>query len=160
MSSLHRLLPALAAALLAASAPHVLAQAKTKTLGSGKPQGPLILSRAELRECLALQTRVKTKREEAEQVKEQLEKEKDELKRSGDELKDKLAVLDRTSQEQVDQYNAQAGERDKRIDAYQARTATFNAQVDALNAERESWSKNCENRRYDEKDELAIKMGK
>jgi chromosome segregation ATPase len=159
MSSLHRLLPALAAALLAASAPHVLAQAKTKSLGSGKP-GPLILSRSELRECLALQARVKTKREEADQVKAQLEKEKDELKRSGDELKEKLAVLDRTSQEQVEQYNAQAGERDKRIDAYQARSDTFNAQVDALNAERESWSKNCENRRYDEKDELAIKMGK
>jgi len=158
MSPHHRLLPALAAALLAAvAAPHAAAQ--SKTLGTGKPQG-LIMTRQELRECLAAQGKLKAKRDETQQMKDQLDKEKDEIRRSGDELKDKLVWLDRTSQEQVDQYNAAAGERDKRIDAYQTRTTAFNAQVDALNVDREAWGRNCENRRYDEKDELAIKMGK
>ena len=159
MSSPHRLLPALAAACLAAvAAPHAIAQ--SKTLGTGKPQGSLILSRQELRECLAAQTKLKAKREETQQLKEQLGKEKEEIKRAGDELKEKLVWVDKTSQEQVDQYNAAASERDKRIDAYEARTTAFNTQVDALNADREAWGRNCENRRYDEKDELAIKMGK
>jgi hypothetical protein len=159
MSSLPRLLPAVAAALLAAvSVPQLHAQ--TKTLGSGKPTGPLILSRSELRECLSKQSSLKAKRDEAEQTKENLSKEKDELKRLGDELKEKLSTLDRSSQEQVDQYNAQASERDKRIDAYEARTASFNQQVEQLNAERAAWGKNCENKRYDEKDEMAIKAGK
>src|SRR6185295_13648685 len=148
MQSLSRSWAALvAAAFLAVAASHAAAQ--SKTLGKGKPTG-LLLTRNELRECFAQQDRVKAKREETLQLKAQLEKEKAELQRLGDDLKEQLATLDRTSQEQVDKYNEQAAERDKRIDAYEARTTGFNAQVDALNADRESWARNCENRRYDE----------
>jgi predicted RNase H-like nuclease (RuvC/YqgF family) len=158
MPSLHRLLPALAAAsLVAVAAPHAAAQ--SKTLGTGKPVG-LIMTRNELRACMAQQESLKTKRAEMTQLQAQLEKEKEEIRKSGDELKDKLVWLDRTSKEQVDAYNAEATERDKRIDAYQARTTDYNTKVDALQADRDAWGRNCENRRYDEKDEMAIKMGK
>jgi len=161
MSSFHRLFPAFAAALLAAAsaAPAVAQSTQSKTLGTGKPQG-LILSRNELRECLAQQGRIKTKRQDAEQMRAQLEKEKEDIKQSADGMRDRLATLDRTNKDLVDQYNADVAAQDKRIDAYKERTDTFNAQVDALNTDREAWGKNCENRRYDEKDELAIKMGK
>jgi|SRR5689334_14215950 len=158
MPSLHRLLPALAAAsLAAAAAPHAAAQ--SKTLGTGKPVG-LIMTREELRACMKQQDGIKAKGAEMAQVQGQLEKEKEEIRKSGEALKDKLVTLDRTSKEQVDQYNAEATERDTRIDAYQARTADFNAKVDALQADRDAWGKSCANRRYDEKDEMAIKMGK
>ncbi len=158
MSPLHRLFPAFAAALLAAGAAP-LAVAQSKTLGTGKPQG-LIMTRAELRECMATQARIKTKRQEAEQTRAELDKEKEDIKRNGDAMKDRLAALDRTNKELVDQYNADATAQDQRIDTYKERTDAFNAKVDALNVDRDAWSKNCEIRRYDEKDELAIKMGK
>jgi predicted RNase H-like nuclease (RuvC/YqgF family) len=157
MPSLPRLLAALAAASLAAAAPHAAAQ--SKTLGSGKPVG-LIMTRNELRACMKQQDGIKAKGAEMAQAQAQLEKEKEELRKSGEDLKDKLVTLDRTNKEQVDQYNAEAADRDTRIDAYQARTAEYNATVDALQADRDAWGKNCANRRYDEKDEMAIRMGK
>ena len=78
----------------------------------------------------------------------------------GNALKEQLAALDRTSQEAVDRYNAQAAERDKRIDAFEARMPPFNEKVENLANERAAFSKRCDNRRYDELDEIAIRKGK
>jgi len=132
---------------------------KERAFGSGKGTGAL-LTRDELRTCMGLQTKLKSGREEAMQTQSQLGKDKEEIDRLGVELKDKLAWLDRTSQEQVDRYNVQANERDKMIEAYQARTTAYNTSVDALNADRDTWVRQCENRRYDENHELLIKSGK
>jgi peptidoglycan hydrolase CwlO-like protein len=118
------------------------------------------MSRAELRECMALQDRVQAKARELEKVKSELAGDKQDIARRGDELKEQLAGLDRTSQEQVDKYNAQAADRDQRIDAYQARSNAFNGEVDALNAQRDTWTRTCANRRFDEADEIAIKKEK
>ena len=78
----------------------------------------------------------------------------------GQSLKEQLAALDRSSQEAVDQYNGRAAARDQRIDALEARMAPFNARVEAVAAERAAFGKRCDNRRYDERDEIAIKNGK
>jgi len=142
--------------LLGAAAP---APAQTKALGAGKPGGAL-LSRAELRECLASQDKLKARREETLRLQAQLAKDKEEIVRRGDELKAQLDALDRTSQEQVDRYNAQAAERDKLIDEFEARSGMFNTQAEAVNTQAEAWKRTCENRRYDEKDEIAIKAGR
>jgi len=57
-------------------------------------------------------------------------------------------------------YNEQAQARDTQIDDYQARVTTFNARVEARQAERDAFAKNCNNRRYFEEDEIAIKKGR
>ena len=143
----------------AADKPAAKPPAKQASFGKGKPEGPL-LSRAQLRECLAQQGRVRTMSESAMKLQTTLEAEKGEISRLGVVLTDKLAALDRTSAEAVQAYNAEAAARDALIDAYNARTPGFNTQVDALQAEREAFTKNCENRNYDEEDEFAIRAGK
>lgn len=148
-----------ALALAAMTTVHAAEPAKDKTFGKTRPAGAL-LNRAELRECMAAQERMRVRREDLARQQEQLAKDKEELTRSGAELKETLAGLDRTSQEQVEKYAAQATARDKMIDAYEARTTDYNTQVDALKTDRDAYGRSCENRRFDEKDETAIKNGK
>lgn len=127
--------------------------------GSGKGAGPL-LTRAELRECLALKERVDTGSEAAARDREQIEKEKAELIRQGNELKAELETLDRTSEEAVEQYRGRAAARDKAIEAFDVRAAEFNDRIGALNADRSNFAKRCDNRRFDQVDEEAIRKGK
>jgi hypothetical protein len=127
--------------------------------GNGKGTGPL-LTRAELRECLALQERVRSGSEVAARDREQIDKDKAELIRQGDELKADLEKLDRTSAEAIEQYRARVVARDKAIDVLDARTAEFNTRIGKLNADRSTFTQRCDNRRFDELDEAAIRNGK
>lgn len=158
-----RLPAVLTAALIAASLSGGAFAAGEKLrlgiFGNGKGTGPL-LTRAELRECLALQERVKTGSEAATRDREQIDKEKAELIRQGDELKADLDKLDRTSAEAIEQYRARVVARDKAIDVLDGRAAEFNTRVGALNADRSAFAQRCDNRRFDELDEAAIRNGK
>lgn len=153
----------LSLSVCAAAAPSAAGAANDKLrlgmFGSGKAVGPL-LSRAELRECLALQGRIKSGSESAAADREQLQKEKAELVRQGEELKAQFAALDRTSVEAIEQYRANALARDKAIDAFEARTGEFNARLTALGEDRAGFTRHCDNRRFDELDETAIRNGK
>ena len=145
--------------MLASGAMHAGDKSKTGSFGKGKANGPL-LTRAELRECLALQERVRalTGATVAEQA--ELDKHKAEIARLDTTLNEQLGTLDRTRADAVDSYNAQVGARDKMIEAYNARTPEFNAKVDALQTGRSTFAKACENRDFDEKDEAAIRRAK
>jgi hypothetical protein len=148
-----------AVAVLAANSVQAADKPKEGAFGKPKP-GSLLLSRAELRQCLTQKDRIRAQTEEMQKQQDKLARDKEEIVRLGAELKDKLAALDRSSQEAVDQYNVEAAARDKLIDAYEAATPGFNAKVEALTAQRDAFVKACDNRRYDEKDELAIQRGK
>jgi hypothetical protein len=128
------------------------------SFGKGKAHGPL-LTRAELRECLKVQERVKSLGEETTSTQAALDKEKAVVAEESKVLAERLAALDRTSSEAVNAYNADAQAHDKRIDAYNAQTPGFNAKVEALQGARAQFAKSCENRDFDEKDELAIRKG-
>jgi len=125
----------------------------------GKGSGPL-LTRDELRQCMALHDRTRTQRDEITRLQQQIAQDKDEIMRRGDALKEQMIWLDRYSEPAVAQYSEQALARDKMIDAYEARVAAHNAQADALKNDSAAFAKSCENRRYDEKDEQAIQKGK
>ncbi|WP_341889928.1 hypothetical protein [Variovorax sp. YR752] len=127
--------------------------------GSGKGTGPL-LTRVELRECLALKERVGTGSEAAAREREQIEKEKAELMRQGEELKAEFEKIDRDSVEALEQHRDRALARDKAIDAFEVRATEFNDRLAALNAERSTFMKRCDNRRFDQVDEEAIRKGK
>jgi len=132
---------------------------KAGATASTRPGGPL-LSRDELRACMDTKARLHQQREEAVKLQPQLDAEKADILREGDELKERLAALDRTNVELIEKYVQSSVEHDKRIDAFQSRNAAFNTKVDALTSETEAYKKSCENRRFDEKDERAIKQGK
>jgi hypothetical protein len=153
---------ALAAVLAAGLAPSAFAAGDKLQLGAfgtGKASGPL-LTRAELRECFAILDRVKLGNESAASEREQLQKEKDELVRQGSELKAQLDTLDRTSQEAIDQYKAKVTARDAAIGDWETRSNAFNAKVEAMGADRASFAKRCDNRRFDELDASAVRKTK
>lgn len=149
--------PSLALSQTAPARPAAKPPAKTGSFGQGK--GPL-LTRAELRECLAQQERIKGRNEAAAKEREALEKEKADIVEQGSALKEQLGSLDRTNAEAVQQYNTSVTERDRRIDAFEARMPEFNGKVEALQKDREAFERQCGNRRYDEEDEIAIRKGR
>ena len=141
--------------LLAATAAH----AADKPVTKGKGSGPL-LTRAELRECMARPARLAAESEDLRQQQAANDADKTQIVQQGDALKEQLATLDRTSAEAVAAYNEKAQARDARVDSYNAANAALNTRVEALQAKRSAYLADCENRRYDEKDEIAIKSGK
>jgi polyhydroxyalkanoate synthesis regulator phasin len=150
----------LTSTLLAAAGLHAAEPPKKeRAFGSGKAGGAY-LTRNELRVCLGRQTRVAQQDGEMQKEQSTLAATKAEIARSGEQLKERLDNLDRTSIDAVTAYNEAAEARDKQIDAYQTRVTAFNTQVEALKAEREAFGKGCDNRRYFEEDEIAIKKGK
>jgi hypothetical protein len=145
----------------AADPPAAKPKAKTKVErafgGAGK--GPL-LTRAELRACLAQQEQVRNETDALSKERAAREAEKNELQASGEALKVELAGLDRTDIDAVDRYNAKAQARDAAIDAFQAGSAAYNEKVRALDERRQSFAQACGSRRYDEDDEIAIRNGR
>ena len=140
------------------AAPSWAADKKEASFGKGGTGA--YLTRDQLRTCLAHQDRVRQQNDDV--VKEQaaLTAMKADITRSGDELKAKLDALDRTDADAVTAYNDQAGARDKQIDEFQTRADAFNARVEANKAAREAFGKACDNRRYFEEDEIAIRKEK
>ncbi|CAG1013740.1 hypothetical protein BURC_00502 [Burkholderiaceae bacterium] len=126
---------------------------------AAKPKS-LLLSRDELRECMSTKTRLAQQREETVQMQAQLAADKQALQQSGEELKAQLAALDRTNEELVQQHVENHNAREKRVEAFHASAADFNAKVEQLNVQQEAYAKACENKRFDEADELAIRRGK
>jgi hypothetical protein len=135
------------------------AEPRPAGFGKGKPGGP-VLSRAELRECMAQMAAVRSLNDEAAALQAALGKEQAEIGRIDAARKEKRAALDVSNGEAVDAYNGEGKALEQRIDAYNARTPTFNTKVEALQLARDTFAKTCDNRNYDEKDEAAIKNGK
>jgi len=144
---------------LIAPAAHAADPPKKKEGAFGKGGGAF-LSKEQLRSCLSQKDRIAQSDDDLLKERAALGGIKDELARSGEALKAKLEVLDRTSAEAVAAYNDEAKARDAQIDAYQKRVEGFNGRVEAAKPEREAYSKACDNRRFFEDDEIAIKKGK
>jgi len=149
----------LVAALSASAATAGLAAGKEGTFGGGKGSGAF-LTRAQLRDCINQQAKIKQQDTEMQVQQDKLNADKAEIGKRGDTLKTQLETLDRTSPDAVSAYNEQAAARDKMIDEYQEQVTQFNARVQSFNTDREAFTKNCSNRRYFEDDEIAIRKGK
>jgi hypothetical protein len=150
---------AVAAALLLAACGAFAQSAdkpRTGSFGKGKGTGPL-LTRAELRECLKLQPRMRAFTDEVVAAQAVLDKQKAEISQFGATLKDDLAALDRTNEQALDAYNRRVQEHSQRVDDYNALTPAFNTKVENLQAQRAAFAKGCENRDFDERDEIAIR---
>jgi hypothetical protein len=157
------LLAALSAAAVLAfpAAAAAAGNAREAAPAKGKaPAAPLLLTPAQLRECLDRQQRLRASSDQSVKEQADLKASKAEIDRLGVVLKEQLETLDRTSVDAVAAYNAQVDARDKLIDTYQESVPAFNTKVEALKAEQAAYSKACENRRYDEADEISIRKGK
>ena len=159
MRTLNRTLLTLTLASLATVAFAADQPKKESSFGTGKATGAY-LTKEQLRACLAQQDKVKD--QNAAMVKEQaaLATVKEEIAHHGDELKQQMETVDRSNAEAVAAYNEAVQARDKQIDDYQSRADAFNKRVEAAQAQRDSFGQGCNNRRYFEEDEIAIRKGK
>jgi hypothetical protein len=132
---------------------------KELSFGTGKGAGPY-LTKEELRNCLAEQPRLARQDADLKKERADLDGVKADIARGGDDLKSQLETLDRSSAEAVAAYNDKAQARDRQIDDYQAKVTAFNARVDTGQSEHANFDKACQNRRYFEEDEMALKKGK
>ena len=144
--------------LLATTAAFAADKKETQT-DTGKPR-PKFMTRDELRSCMSQKQQLADQNTDALKERAALTETKDALAKSADELKQGLETLDRTNLEAVNAFNEKAQARDKEIDAYQARAEAFNNRVTANKAGSDAYQGACENRRYLEEDEIAIKKGK
>lgn len=119
-----------------------------------------MLTRDQLRACMAQDTRNKAQRQDLADQRAALDKDQADIQGEGQALKQALETLDRTSEPAVLAYKARAEANDQRIDAYNARLQPFRAAGAALREEELAYIRNCSGRPFEERDELAIKRGK
>lgn len=153
------ILVVLMSALIGTSALAADKPKKEGSFGGGKTAGAF-LTKDQLRACFDQQDRMKEQGAKLTREQADIAALKAEITTTGDALKAQLDSVDRTNEEAVAAYNEKAQARDKQIDDYQARVNAFNDRVQAASADRESFAKGCESRRYFEEDEIAVKKGK
>ena len=149
---------ALAAAWFAVPAMAADKAPAQSSFGSGASGA--LLTREQLRACLAQQARVAQEGEALPKEQAALTATQDELERSATTLKAVFDALDMANADAVAQYNAQVQARTERIEAFQARTAGYNRRFEAAQVEREAFVKACGNRSYYDSDAAAIRSGK
>ena len=149
----------LIAGLAAFSSAQAANKPAAKPAAAAPPKTPL-LTPAQLQACVNHRERLHAQTDDALKDKATIEAEKAEIARMGSSLADELTTLDRTSEVAVNAYNAKVDQRDKLIDSYQARVAAYNTKADTVKATKESYEKQCENLRYDERDLNDIKRKK
>lgn len=160
------LLPLLAAIALCCATGGATAQSAGKNeklrlgvFGSGKGSGPL-LTKAELKECLALQQRIAGDNDESVKERDGIERDKAEIARVSDELKTERGTVDLTQQEAVDRFNDKLRARDGMVKAWKGRVAAFNQRVESMKSDREGWARRCDGRRFDQVDEEELQKGR
>lgn len=142
-------------------------------LSGGKPTGKL-LTRDQLRQCLASQATLKQQDADAAKAQSALDADKAAIAgldaelatqagalqadRATVDLKDPAAVA--AFNARITQREALEGRRNQMVADYNAKLAPFNVQVQAVNQTRQAWQADCAGRDYDELDYFAIQRGK
>ena len=119
-----------------------------------------LLSPEQLRECLDQERRLQSETNEASKQKDALEAEKDALKRTGTALSEERTTVDPVNVEAMEAFNAKALANDRLIDAYEGKVAAFNARAEAMKTTRDGFLRQCDKRRYDERDEIDLRRKK
>ena len=108
---------------------------------------------------MALQASNRQVAQDARQAQARLTAEQDELKQLGEVLQADLSTLDRTSADAVTAYNARVADRSRRVAELQGAVAGFNQLAGTHEEGRLRYARDCENRKFDERDEKAILGG-
>lgn len=159
---------ALVSALAQAAEPQAPAPAASKPAPrKPAPKAPAkdappadLLTRDELRACMAQDTRIKAQRQELVDRRAAMDRDEATIQSENQALKQALETLDRTSEPAVQDYKARVAANDQLIDAYNARLQPFNTAATALREEESAYARHCAGRPFEERDELAIKRGK
>lgn len=143
----------------AKSAAKPAAKQREGSLGGGSASGPM-LTKDELRQCLAEQDRLKQETAEVVATQKKLAADRAEIDRVSAALDADRPNVDLGNKDAVDAFNARLQAKGKLVADYQAAAPTFNARIDKLDADDKAFTKNCRDRRYFEDEYDEIKAGK
>lgn len=129
------------------------------SLGGGTASGPM-LTKDELRQCIAEQDRLKQETSEVSATQSKLKAQRADIDRMSAELDADRPKVDVGNKEAVDAFNARLQAKGKLVADYQAAGTQFNQRVDKLDADDQAFTKNCKDRRYFEDEYDEIKAGK
>ena len=153
---------AAAASSFATLPAHAADAAKPKkegSLGQAKAGAPM-LTKEQLRACLAQKDRIKSQITETVPLQTALKKEGDDLAREGDDLKALREKVDTTNEAAVKEFNDRNVARQKAVESYEARSKDYNAKVEAVLADKAAYQSSCDGKRYFEDEELQIRKEK
>lgn len=162
-----------ACAAVHAADPAAAKKGNVLNLSGGKSTGKL-LTRDQLRQCLASQVTLKQQDADAAKGQAALDADKAaiasvdaELATQANALQAERATVDLTDPAAVTAFNAKIaqrealeGRRNQLVADYNVKLAPFNVQVKAMNQTRQGWQTDCAGRDYDELDYFAIQRGK
>lgn len=143
----------------AKSAAKPAAKQREGSFGGGSASGPM-LTKDELRQCLAEQDRMKQETADVVATQKKLAADRAEIDRVSKELDADRPNVDVSNKDAVDAFNARLQAKAKLVADYQAAAPAFNARVDKLDADEKAFTKNCRDRRYFEDEYDEIKAGK
>lgn len=143
----------------AKSAAKAGAKQREGSFGGGSASGPM-LTKDELRQCLAEQDRMKQETADVVATQKKLAADRAEIDRVSAALDADRPNVDVSNKEAVDAFNARLQAKGKLVADYQAAAPAFNARVDKLDADDKAFTKNCRDRRYFEDEYDEIKAGK
>lgn len=129
------------------------------SLGGGSASGP-VMTKDELRQCLAEQDRLKQETADVVATQKKLAADRAEIDRTSAALDADRPNVDVSNKEAVDAFNARLQAKGKLVADYQAAAPAFNQRVDKLDADDKAFTKNCRDRRYFEDEYDEIKAGK
>jgi predicted outer membrane protein len=129
------------------------------SLGKGTSALP-ILTKEQLRQCMAEQERIRKENAELAQAQEQMDKDRAEIERLGKEIEAEKPTVDTSNDSAVNAFNDRVRRRIKMIEDFKAAAPVFNQRVDKLGADRQAYAASCADRRFFEDDLAEIKAGK
>lgn len=135
------------------------AKPREGSLGGGTATGPM-LTKDELRQCIAEQDRLKQETADVVTTQQKLAKDRGEIDRASAALDADRPTVDVSNKEAVEAFNARLQAKAKLVADYQSAAPAFNQRIDKLDADDKAFTKNCKDRKYFEDEYDEIKAGK
>jgi hypothetical protein len=139
---------AVVATLLLAAGLSIAADTGTTTSNAKSP----VLTPGQLRDCLSQKDKLHAQKDDVLKTKAAIDADKAAIDAADAALDKDVQTLDKTSQQAVDDYNTRVRAREQMFGSYKDKVDVYNGKVDALSTSQDSYSKACENRRYDQRD--------
>jgi hypothetical protein len=144
-------------ALFVATAAAADPPASTAQSKSAPKKKSNVMTRDELRVCMAEQDRLQRLSEKVKQDQASLDRQRADVEKMDAEIARKRAALDPADVAAAEALQTDVARRDEVVDAYNARLPALREQGSTYDAGRQVWVERCANRDYDELDEAAIK---
>lgn len=146
------------------AAPEVIARRRAGFRGRGLPNGASykgpVLTRDQLRQCVAEQKAINASETDADRLQNLLAESEANIKSLEAEINARQPLVDRYSQESVDEFNALIDRHQRLVASHNAAIPGVKTKVQQVNAAVERFNMSCADRVYYESDMQAVRAGR